>query len=101
MSSPRCKRARLDETQSIEHWADLEPGLWEAIFGDLQADDKREVRLVCKLFRDLASRTIHQLELTQIRTEDGVHASHSLQLAVSLLLAVMPLRLCRAWQQLD
>ena len=82
MSSPPSKKPRLQEAEVPHQWAGLEPGIWEAIFQGLLPEDKRQVRLVCKLFRDSSSRTIHHLNLDRGTESWG----RPLRLAVSSLL---------------
>ena len=71
MDRPIPKRARLHEAEPKQQWANLEPGIWESVFEGMSVADKRQVRLVCKLFKDSASRTIHHLDLVHCSTMDG------------------------------
>lgn len=53
------KRSRLDRHQLF--WQDLRPELLEKIFSSVDGPDRRRARLVCRAFRDAASRSVKLL----------------------------------------
>ena len=58
---------RRRRRQCLPHWLELEPGVWEKIFCQLDQDSLRGARLVCKAWNDTACRGIKSLRI-ELRT---------------------------------